>query len=680
MGVAYHNIRSRNRGGGVHSVLYPCFGLKSKGDRISIRRGSWLSIRGLGQGRLLSLTFDSISMLQTFNDFAANESSLSEEMGRSLYDCYTRNIGKEDHVVVTRPGLEIVIDIKSSVISPVAYFAGRPFRAGDSVRSRQGLCRVIAVTPNKMWYTVESSNLGAWFWTPSDFQSLLSEGDCLVYDQDGGGASNSDVNSEVEAPILTINVFMDCLLETWTESDSGLLVRFVNQISERYDLNPAKIPYRRILGLRKVECLLPDKSDAAILCRYTLLTVLSRAALNALPLIDLGKRCSPLLLSDLERNQSVHYKPPGAESSSSSRYADVYHHIKEYVFTRTKQTVWGAVMQETVTPTAAPGDEFDRPEDITEVNLNRLESKILFKSSNTIPFADRLDKSVVGQLMSKLSHLDDRDLRRCYADTMDDGQSTDYLHLLSQPFHKTALFVMQCLARAFFVKLTGEGADDHGGPYRAVFQTTIGEEAEHLLELVVPCANAINEVGENRDKVILNPLYSNEIAKLSVIEFLGKLLGLACRNNILVDINLASLVWKPLVNDEVYSADFYAFDAHLSRALEWAMTGESDDDLLLQMLTQALSITSADSLLRTVKSHMKSNSFDLSELILHLKSVQLRSLLAFFYKGLGSILPSELFAIFTAEELETVFCGQAILSVELLKEATIYESVSPTDR
>jgi hypothetical protein len=28
--------------------------------------------------------------------------------------------------------------------------------------------------------------------------------------------------------------------------------------------------------------------------------------------------------------------------------------------------------------------------------------------------------------------------------------------------------------RAFFVRFIGEGVDDHGGPYRAVFETAIG--------------------------------------------------------------------------------------------------------------------------------------------------------------------------------------------------------------
>ena len=43
------------------------------------------------------------------------------------------------------------------------------------------------------------------------------------------------------------------------------------------------------------------------------------------------------------------------------------------------------------------------------------------------------------------------------------------------------------------------------------------------------------------------------------------------------------------------------------------------------------------------------------------------------YKGLAAVLPAELFAMFTAKELERVFCGQAEVDIEVLKKATVYE-------
>ena len=44
MGVAYHNLRRNNRS--PSSVLYPCFGIKTAGDQLSIRSSKWVSVKG----------------------------------------------------------------------------------------------------------------------------------------------------------------------------------------------------------------------------------------------------------------------------------------------------------------------------------------------------------------------------------------------------------------------------------------------------------------------------------------------------------------------------------------------------------------------------------------------------------------------------------------------------------
>src|SRR3546814_54339 len=120
--------------------------------------------------------------------------------------------------------------------------------------------------------------------------------------------------------------------------------------------------------------------------------------------------------------------------------------------------------------------------------------------------------SLFGQLLEGISGWDDRQLRRSFVHMQDAGQP-----------------------RAFYVKFTGEGVDDHGGPYRAAFQTAVGEEPQRkltlyslkpawkaipahglcvlpsenvspaeLLDVLTPCPNAKNAQGENRDKFVLN--------------------------------------------------------------------------------------------------------------------------------------------------------------------------------
>jgi hypothetical protein len=43
------------------------------------------------------------------------------------------------------------------------------------------------------------------------------------------------------------------------------------------------------------------------------------------------------------------------------------------------------------------------------------------------------------------------------------------------------------------------------------------------------------------------------------------------------------------------------------------------------------------------------------------------------------VVPAELLPMFTPTELEGIFCGEAEVDIAVLQQATLYESVSPTD-
>jgi hypothetical protein len=137
---------------------------------------------------------------------------------------------------------------------------------------------------------------------------------------------------------------------------------------------------------------------------------------------------------------------------------------------------------------------------------------------------------------------DDRTLRRSFVHMQDAGQP-----------------------RAFYVKFTGEGVDDHGGPYRAVFETAVGEEPMGPLELLLPCPNAVMLMGENRDQHVLNASLPPEL-RLPLFHHLGRLMGLATRHRILVPLSLPSLVWASVAGLPVGRPELQAVDKVMAKA------------------------------------------------------------------------------------------------------------------
>ena len=124
--------------------------------------------------------------------------------------------------------------------------------------------------------------------------------------------------------------------------------------------------------------------------------------------------------------------------------------------------LWIPALRETTTATGAPPDEYERPDDLKEISINRIEASSLkaaaaadpgptFQDTSSahstdtaeegekeeghtepVSFEGKLRMSVFGQILEGISQWDDRPLRRSFIHMQDAGQ-----------------------ARAFFVKFTG---------------------------------------------------------------------------------------------------------------------------------------------------------------------------------------------------------------------------------
>lgn len=206
--------------------------------------------------------------------------------------------------------------------------------------------------------------------------------------------------------------------------------------------------------------------------------------------------------------------------------------LRSVLLTHTKVTHWGALLEATTTPTPLPQDEYEDPKDIKAIRVNRIKAQPA-KLASTVGASARLRRSVFGQLYREMRGWSDTSFRRAYSAKGHGGQR-----------------------RAFKVKFVGEGVNDYGGPYRAVFEQ-VGEELQYetapeadsdvkelaLLPLLIPCPNRRAAIGEGQDKFVLNPSALAE----DMLRFFGKVLGTAVRHGMQICLDLPAMVWRPLV-------------------------------------------------------------------------------------------------------------------------------------
>lgn len=473
----------------------------------------------------------------------------------------------------------------------------------------------------------------------------------------------------------------------WSPQEDEALTQLINYIAHHRDLDPVRIPFHTIEEFRTSSNLLPHRNTDQIQARYAAICVLNKAGAVALPFVDFstGDNRVPLVSTTLPR-----FNPfPEHYSQALSPSGRVYAPLKRVIFTHTKMNLWALTLRETTTPTAEPPDLLDKPDDLKELSINRIEARNARRIKSSLGFQQRLRSSVLGQLMDAMKGWDDRSLRRAFVHAQDAGQS-----------------------RAFFVKLVGEGGDDNGGPYRAVFMDAIGEEAVDLLGLVrgegfdddydASPSNASNDFSPSgpsgphtstggtshwSDKMELSQSLFTP-THLPLYTFLGKLMGMACRHGILAPLSLADSIWKPMTSESLTTEDLLSVDKSLVDTLfnfDRGMSGY-DGDLIVQASFRAAGSRAVE---HFVKCHLQTDDdtdvtsnkkSEICELLKQRRLTRHAVGMQHLLKGMASVIPTELLAMFTPLEADELFCGHPHLDLEVLKKATVYEDVSPTAR
>lgn len=627
----------------------------------------------------------------------------------------------------------VIVDFDTSVATCVAVSnaagLGAPFLAGDRVRmiSKGGQelnqpeeAVIIGAYRGFLWYRVETQgNEGAdegrawaWYWSASELVELIlirrNGKDMTLLENDATDLSDFESSPEYTpfVPRSELEQRAEGDFQAFAElATRGHTTNSDMQLVERLNTYCASIGVE-IVNLKITDVLTPEEADGssssaaevsanARTRSFVLEGYFSSPALKTITGPEMRARCAVLRVlngkigrvlpvlsiqpSDSRANTIEVASADGSGSSTSSRSELLSTSLKlrllrRLVFTTTKLAFWDDVLRATTTSTPLPSDEYEDPREIRVIRINRIQAQPSKLSLLPQP-GDRLRRSVFGQLYREMRSWNDSFFRRAYCGKGHGGQR-----------------------RAFKVKFLGEGVNDYGGPYRAVFEQIVDElQMDNvelpkgelgLLPLLIPCPNRRSGTGSNQDKFLLNPscgtsLLTNGPIALDLHRFLGKLIGTGVRHGLQMGLDLPSLVWRPLAGlgvnrQHLESVDVVAAN-NLSRVEELDPSGSGGlaaVEEVLEYLTMSTPLSDGSEVALCANSEKDrvtmANRDAYVRLVEQVRLTESSQQLAALRDGLASVLPMELAPLFTSRELEVLICGRREVDVELLQQCTEY--------
>ena len=400
--------------------------------------------------------------------------------------------------------------------------------------------------------------------------------------------------------------------------------------------------------------------------------------------------------------------------------------FKPALFGDIKLRHFAEIVNKSAAKAAKTEDDYDYPDDLPQVKLNRFTSFRAKEASEflKIPGDDLLFSSLFCQLWQEMRQHSQEKVRICYAHPMDDGQS-----------------------RTFKVKFEAEGVDDYGGPYREIFQQICNElqcadpsssgqtsgndnggtekklqsPTRCFLPLLCPTKNwsiandtsgtTESEDGDSGDftssgpqetkyTYTLNPAASSDVL-MDLFRFLGQFIGMAIRSKITLEFVFPTFIWKSLVRDPLCERDIEGFDSSAYNVIQQlgCLYGKYQNPLeapeqrevfredLMSILQDIRWVCSrTDGIVVELIPNGAAIVVTLDELPLYLKRyidcrlTECFSQLESMRSGLISVIPESALSLLCGEELQRIVCGSSIIDVERLKLNTEYDdNVSAVD-
>jgi len=214
-------------------------------------------------------------------------------------------------------------------------------------------------------------------------------------------------------------------------------------------------------------------------------------------------------------------------------------------------------------------------------------------------------------------------------------------------------------------------------------------ESPAVLPLLMPTPNGQQNLGSNRDRFILQPA-STSAELLQWYEMLGVLMAMSLlQKETVVSLSLCSVFWKQLVQQVADSTDLAGFDEAVCSSLLKIEHIEDEgvdealfSDLIFECFTTILSngteaeVTDGGTNIEVTWHNRAAYCEVVRRVRLREGGAQTQAVL----RGINSMLPVRLLALFTHSELELMTCGTPEVDIVNLRQHTRYGvSVNPND-
>ena len=237
-------------------------------------------------------------------------------------------------------------------------------------------------------------------------------------------------------------------------------------------------------------------------------------------------------------------------------------------------------------------------------------------------------------------------------------------------------FLIEKGKNLFRVNLKNERAIDAGGPYREILSDICIELQSEYIELFIKTPNNKNDIGELRDKYILNPNCDN-INQTRAYEFIGKIMILAISSGETLNFNLHPIVWKSLLENSISFKEYETIDLNFYNLINQLEEGLSKKDKnLIDSLDLYFVIKNSngkDFELIDNGQEIKVTLENVEKYIELAKSRRIKEIdnqMKYIKKGIYSGISKNILQILNWKQLEEMVCGKPIFDMDNFKRHT----------